>query len=45
MKQATPYFGAWPGLINNEGAYISNQVRMHGCHLTPKHYINVFEIL
>jgi hypothetical protein len=26
------------------GAYISNHVRIHACHLTLKHCINVFEI-
>jgi hypothetical protein len=27
------------------GASISNQVKMHACHLTLKHCINVFKIL
>ena len=28
-----------------EEGYISNQVWMHACHLTPKHCTNVYELL
>jgi hypothetical protein len=41
MQTNAPYDNG----ASKRGGYISNQVRMFACHLTPKHCINIFEIL